>query len=333
VAPAIIPALADENLDLIDTGPRVPSFDAAPLPRPVLEPEFVAAAEPEPVPFAGKADTEEWDIEQFLAENAPEIAPTEPATPETADEPLPEFASTEGIDLAGLSAEMEAERAELAAVADAVLAEVSGGEIAVADAPSVTPLAEPVPAPKPAPKPDSPKAASPASVEHIASYTPSRAPRPAARRLRPRAMPGLAAVIVALAAANAILVAWRSDIVRLMPQTASLYGAVGVPVNLRGLAFENMKMSKGEHEGVDVLVVDGSIVNVTGRAVEVPRLRLAVRNESKNEIYSWTAQPARTLLGPGETLPFRSRLASPPAETRDVLVRFFSRRDVIAGLN
>jgi hypothetical protein len=31
-------------------------------------------------------------------------------------------------------------------------------------------------------------------------------------------------------------------------------------------------------------------------------------------------------------LPFRSRLASPPPETHAVLVRFFNKRDLVAGI-
>jgi hypothetical protein len=38
------------------------------------------------------------------------------------------------------------------------------------------------------------------------------------------------------------------------------------------------------------------------------------------------------VLAPGETLAFRSRLASPPPEAHDVLVRFFNRRDRVAGI-
>jgi len=34
---------------------------------------------------------------------------------------------------------------------------------------------------------------------------------------------------------------------------------------------------------------------------------------------------------PGEALPFRSRLASPPRESHQVLVRFFNRRDLVVG--
>ena len=64
----------------------------------------------------------------------------------------------------------------------------------------------------------------------------------------------------------------------------------------------------------------------------MPRLRFSLRNRSGHEIYTWTAQPGRSLLPPGETLAFRSRLASPPADGHDVMVRFFNRRDLVAGL-
>ena len=65
---------------------------------------------------------------------------------------------------------------------------------------------------------------------------------------------------------------------------------------------------------------------------QVPRLRFAVRNAKGHEIYSWTALPARNAIAPGATMPFRSRLASPPPEAHAVLVRFFNRRDLVAGV-
>ena len=69
-------------------------------------------------------------------------------------------------------------------------------------------------------------------------------------------------------------------------------------------------------DGVPVLLLQGRIVSVAKRIVEVQRLRFAVRNELGNEIYNWTALPERSLLGRGETLSFQSRLASAPPETR-----------------
>jgi hypothetical protein len=60
----------------------------------------------------------------------------------------------------------------------------------------------------------------------------------------------------------------------------------------------------------------------------VPRLRFALRNAAGAELVSWTAPPDKGSLGPDDTLEFRSRLASPPAEGRDIQVRFLSRLDL-----
>jgi hypothetical protein len=311
-----------EDLETTAIGPQMADFD----PLPASEPE-PPALEPEIPPFEDEAERERGNSEA-LPEEPPAIAAAPDASSfEAPDDARPEPASIEGIDLAGLSAEMAEERLEQAAAADAVLEEVVAGEITLVDTPPLMPAIETGGIPQ-----SRPAMASTVTGGNIGTFTARPARREALHRRQWKA-PRLPAAILALVAANTVLVASRADIVRLLPQTASLYAAVGLPVNLRGLAFDNIKMSKEEHDGLPVLVVEGSLVNVTGRPVEVPRLRLAVRNESKNEIYTWTTTPTRSILGPGEAQPFRSRLASPPAEARDVLVRFFSRRDTVAGLN
>jgi hypothetical protein len=145
-------------------------------------------------------------------------------------------------------------------------------------------------------------------------------------------LPSLPTVIVALLALIAVLVGWRADVVKIAPQMASLYAAIGLPVNLRGLVFANVVTTTETHDTVPVLVVEGAITNKASRATEVPRLRFSLRNQRGQEIYAWTALPGYSLLAPGETLDFRSRLASPPTDGQDVLVRFFNRRDLVAGL-
>jgi predicted Zn finger-like uncharacterized protein len=150
--------------------------------------------------------------------------------------------------------------------------------------------------------------------------------RPSRRRSRPRV--NLPFVILALLTVVAALVGWRHAIVRAAPQTAGLYAAIGLPVNLRGLAIEDVKTTEEMQDNVPVLVVEGTVVNVVNRTVDVPRLRFAVRNPAGIEIYAWTALPNQPLLAPGERLAFRSRLASPPADTQDIVVRFFQRRDL-----
>ena len=138
-------------------------------------------------------------------------------------------------------------------------------------------------------------------------------------------------VILVLLLLDAIIIGWRTDFVRLMPQTASFYAHLGLPVNLRGLDFENLSTATEQHEGVPILVVEGEIVNETHKIIDVPRLRFAVRNAARQEIYSWTAVLPRTLLSPGDAVPFRTRLASPPPDAHDVLVRFLNRNDIYAG--
>ena len=141
----------------------------------------------------------------------------------------------------------------------------------------------------------------------------------------------LQALILGLLIIDAMLIGWRTDVVRLLPQTASLYAAIGMPVNLRGLGLDDLSTATEMHDGVPILVVRGKIVNVTGALVEVPRLKLVVRDGARREIYSWTVAASAARLLPYQSADFSSRLASPPAGTKDVMVRFLNRRDLMAG--
>jgi predicted Zn finger-like uncharacterized protein len=145
------------------------------------------------------------------------------------------------------------------------------------------------------------------------------------RRAKPRRSSGWTAVILALIACNAAALVGRSALVRALPQTASLFAAIGLPVNLRQLDFEHVKISKDAQDGV--LIVQGAIVNTSGKATEVPRLRITARNATGQDIYTWTARPSRSVLGPGEQAKFTSRLTSPPPDARDMTVRFVKAQD------
>jgi predicted Zn finger-like uncharacterized protein len=180
-----------------------------------------------------------------------------------------------------------------------------------------------------APGPDRGAAARrPADVETVAAQ---RYPERSLRDWLRWPLSAMQSVILVLVLLDAIVIGWRNDFVRLMPQTASFYAKLGLPVNLRGLAFDDLNTTVEQHEGVPILVVEGDIFNQTRRIIDVPRLRFAVRNAARQEIYSWTAVLPRTLLSPGDAVPFRTRLASPPPDAHDVLVRFLNRNDIYAG--
>jgi predicted Zn finger-like uncharacterized protein len=151
------------------------------------------------------------------------------------------------------------------------------------------------------------------------------------RGTAPRAMSRPRFMQIMAAAGLAVLVAlgvWREQVVKMLPDLAGLYAAAGLPVNLRGLEFRDMKTVEVMEGGVPLLVVRGTIANVKEQAAEVPRMRLAVRGVSGREIFVWTALPQKSQLEAGESVAFTAQLASPPAEGREVAVRFLSARDV-----
>jgi hypothetical protein len=149
-------------------------------------------------------------------------------------------------------------------------------------------------------------------------------------------IPGMPSVSlpIACAAMGALalaLIIWRADVVRMLPQTATFYKMVGLDVNLRGLAFKDIRITNETVEGKQVLVIEGTIVGETQKPVELPRLRFSVRDEQGAEIYAWNAVLEQPVLKPGERAYFKSRLASPPPEGRNIDVRFFNKRDLAGG--
>jgi predicted Zn finger-like uncharacterized protein len=196
------------------------------------------------------------------------------------------------------------------------------------DEPDATPRIGAVDRP-PAKSKASATAAPSADIESIAPRPPKTRPpkRP------PWHTRGLTAAIVVLVVVDAAIIAGRADIVRVLPQTASLFESIGLGVNLRGLTFKDITTKQEKDEDATILIVEGTIVATGRKTTAVPRLRFAISAGNGHEIYAWTALPSRTKLAPGETLPFKTRLAAPPEQGRSIKIRFFNRRDIGAGLS
>lgn len=141
----------------------------------------------------------------------------------------------------------------------------------------------------------------------------------AARLPRLPAGPAMACLALALGIG---LVAGREAVVRRLPASARLYAAVRLPVNPAGLELRAVRSELVIDGAERLLVVEGEVVNVAKREIELPDLALAVRSAEGQALYSWTSEAARKTLAPAESERFRVRLAAPPADGRDVLVRF-----------
>ncbi len=281
--------------------------------------------------FAGvveRAPTVDHFVDEVIAEAEAQTAEA-PALPRhiSIEATLPAAHAEDGDDFGTEAGQPIAEGAPADTSHDVTLRETPPEEPAPEphfEAPSLVPPAEhePLPAAEAA-------AAEPDS-DDIESYA-ARRQRMHTRRKQSRRSSRWIALVLVLFAINVAVIGGREEVVRYLPQTASLFKAIGLPVNLRHLRFENVKISKDTQDGVDVLIVEGDIISTSDKPIAVPRLRFAARDAAGQEIYTWTALPTRSILNPGEKLPFRSRLASPPAQARNVLVRFFTAQDAAGG--
>ena len=114
----------------------------------------------------------------------------------------------------------------------------------------------------------------------------------------------------------------RNTITSLVPAAGPLYKLAGIEINLVGFDFANVSVAREFDSGLPVLTVAGDVVNVSGRLMPVPRVRFGLRDGAQQEIYHWSVSVSEDPLFPGERARFSTKLAAPPKEARDVLVRF-----------
>jgi predicted Zn finger-like uncharacterized protein len=258
-----------------------------------------------------------WRVYPALA--ASTIAPTDPS--QTMDPDANPFATEPPEDIFGDGGPRrpsepvsQSEESAPAEVESAVAAPVS-------DLPPDQTPAPDFPQPEAAPPPPS-----------RARLTKDRKPVKAAGKGKSSLFTWKTGAVAASITVLAIGIHQREATVRFLPQTASLYKMVGLPVNLRGIEIKGVASRMLDDNGVQILVIDGDLQNVSSRKVDVPRLRFAVRGNDGQEIYVWSAQADKASLQPGETLNFRRRLAAPPSDGKDVSVRFLTRSDTTGGL-
>jgi predicted Zn finger-like uncharacterized protein len=275
------------------------------------------AGGPEAVPeLAAAADVAQSEAQPAFSARGK--APPPPAAPEPAQAAAGDSESLVTSESEAPPAEPQPEFTPIPAETQAVEPEPA----LIADAPPLVPPIEN----------DSPPPATAEAVqaegnsEDVESFD-ARRRRLQARRKQSRRSSRWTAIILVLIGINVTLVGARSEVVRYLPQTASLFAAIGLPVNLRGLQFEDVKISDEVQNGLTILNVQGVIVSAAGKPVEVPRLRFAARNASGQEVYTWTMPPPRSILEPGERLPFHSQVPAPKVDARDIMVRFFSAKD------
>ncbi len=160
-----------------------------------------------------------------------------------------------------------------------------------------------------------------ASYEELYGSPRRTAPEPAGTDERSHRLRNILAIGSAVAFAM-VLVGQRERIVKHAPAMATAYATIGLPVNVRGLTFRNVKATLINEGSQKILAVEGNVANIRNVALNVPDLRVAVDSADGREIYSWVAKSPKPNLTAGEEIYFRARLTAPPEQADKIVVRF-----------
>lgn len=209
------------------------------------------------------------------------------------------------------------------------------------------PAAPPQPAPKviadPPPPPEPALAVEvPVDDLEVVAIEPAPAPEPEleqpaarARRAPPprRAEPvrrdskvGAVAASISLAATLVALVAgavlFRSEVMRLWPQSSAAYARLGLPMPGAGLVIEGVHLKPTFVSGRPALAVAGVVRNMRNETVTAPALRINLLNRAGEPIAARIARPLNPQVPAGSLRHFSVAIADPPANMQDVEVVF-----------
>lgn len=172
-----------------------------------------------------------------------------------------------------------------------------------------------------APKPSAPEPAAPGKP--VKPPTAERRPGRLLARLYPLAR--TAAVLLLLAGLGAGL-AFRTEIVRVLPDLAGVYAAIGMPVNVVGLEFSDVTTLAANRGAERALTVTAKIRAVGGRRTAVPPVVVTLLDADGARVYEWSVNPPAPDVAPGEVVELSAELASPPEEARQVRLSFAAGR-------
>lgn len=153
-----------------------------------------------------------------------------------------------------------------------------------------------------------------------------RARADAERRLREATTTGV--IWAGMAAAMAVVVVaaliFRIDVVKILPGSAGAYAAVGLPVNTVGLVIDrgSIKAQPSMQDGHAVVIVTGSIRNITEHAVLSPPLRVELLSKDDKRVAGQLAAAADAKIPPGEVRHFSITFLDPPRSAKDLQIGF-----------
>lgn len=146
---------------------------------------------------------------------------------------------------------------------------------------------------------------------------------PQPQRTRPVEAIGWMVFLVVLIGGGIGLILGRNDVVALWPPAVKLYDMVGLSLERPGAGLELRDVTSARREdGPPVIVVEGTVANVSSKPREVPRLKAVARSAANQDLKNWTFTPSVPVLMPGETVNFKAELPDPPRGGANLEIAF-----------
>lgn len=123
----------------------------------------------------------------------------------------------------------------------------------------------------------------------------------------------------------------RTDIVRWYPSLAGLYAAIGLPVNVVGLEFQNEKLLMSFRAGKPVMMITARVRSISDRTVTVPPVVVSLLNTAGAVVYEWSVTLKATEMDPGDVLDFSTEVSAPPQDAVTVRLSFTNPRNGASG--
>ena len=143
--------------------------------------------------------------------------------------------------------------------------------------------------------------------------------------LSPASITGVAAAAVVFVTVLAGLLVFKAPVMAAWPNSFAFYDVLGIagPTPGEGLIFEDLKaVTTFNAKGVEILTVDGKIMNIKPYPVQVPGLRFGLRTKDGEEVEHWSLESPKTDIPAQQSMPFSSVYPEIAKGITDLNIRF-----------
>lgn len=181
--------------------------------------------------------------------------------------------------------------------------------------PDPEPDSVPEPAAQLRAEPERPSAAALDKLDEQRARVQARQSKVAVKSTRLSGMIGWVALLVFVVALAASIVAGRKQIIAFAPGAVQFYEMVGLEEVIgQGLDLRDVLSERRLVDGERTLVVEGTIVNISGAPMDVPELQASLTDAGGAELANWVFTADSSSLPPGGFTTFRTSAVDPPAD-------------------